>query len=602
MTAAELDDAKAAASWDCDDGVLPLRRSGIEVSGTPVGESLYVHDWLEAKVAKCRAKAAAICGCLQSNNRHALLTTLRLSTQFYLDHWLRTCFPSDVKWAAKEFDKIITDAYECATVAGITKDEAGMRRLRLPAKKFGLGFRSREWQADSAFVAAADAAISRFVSRDDFEGFLPGAETWLGSDWGKGGTRFKELFARADADRRLATCRGNRQLATSLRQSWALMQQEAGVTTGDMPTGGDAEKPCFLHHADHELIGGKGKGGQHLLTDERERAVFRATDTWFHEKLEHKDWRRVAWFACGKFATTWVTTMPDDTTALPNYALTYVAAAYIGLPQPMVAGLLGRTINTASGGTVGKYGHELVSRSHPGGGWDIHHDAMTNVMASTAGEAAVSVLKEVRGLLTAQYTPMALAEMAAAGADPTERRKQRIPDLMLDMHDGPTNLRSTKLADTKIIHANESNYKKDMVGAPTRGRAAEERQAKVAGEYVKAVQAMDRKYVGTQEGTVGPTEAALADHSHGGVVGLVFGAFGECSQSVDLLLESFGKSIGEQGFAEMGYRTVEVGVGVATWAIRREWSMTHWRESANLMWRNLEQFSLVLTVFIEETH
>jgi hypothetical protein len=38
----------------------------------------------------------------------------------------------------------------------------------------------------------------------------------------------------------------------------------------------------------------------------------------------------------------------------------------------------------------------------------------------------------------------------------------------------------------------------------------------------------------------------------------------------------------------MGYRTPEVGVGVATWAIRWEWAMTHWRESANLMWRNLE--------------
>jgi hypothetical protein len=45
---------------------------------------------------------------------------------------------------------------------------------------------------------------------------------------------------------------------------------------------------------------------------------------------------------------------------------------------------------------------------------------------------------------------------------------------------------------------------------------------------------------------------------------------------------SFGKRIGEQGYAEMGYRTPEVGVGVATWAIRREWAMTHWRESANL--------------------
>jgi hypothetical protein len=122
-----------------------------------------------------------------------------------------------------------------------------------------------------------------------------------------------------------------------------------------------------------------------------------------------------------------------------------------------------------------------------------------------------------------------------------------------------------------------SNYKKDIVAAPTRGRAVDARQEKV-----------DRKYVGAPEGVVGPTEAALADHSHGGVVGLVFGAFGERSQSVGLLVESFGKLVGEQGYTEMGYRTPEVGAGVATWAIRREWSMTHWRESANLMWRNLE--------------
>ncbi len=40
------------------------------------------------------------------------------------------------------------------------------------------------------------------------------------------------------------------------------------------------------------------------------------------------------------------------------------------------------------------------------------------------------------------------------------------------------------------------------------------------------------------------------------------GALGERSQSVDLLVESIGKLIGEQGYAEMGYRTPEVGVGI----------------------------------------
>jgi hypothetical protein len=99
---------------------------------------------------------------------------------------------------------------------------------------------------------------------------------------------------------------------------------------------------------------------------------------------------------------------------------------------------------------------------------------------------------------------------------------------------------------------------------------------------------------------VGPTEQALADHSQGGVVGL--GAFGECSQFVDLLVESFGKLIGEQGYAEMGYRTPEVRVAVATWAMRREWAMTHWRESANLMWRNLEHVTGAYSEHAKKKH
>ena len=36
---------------------------------------------------------------------------------------------------------------------------------------------------------------------------------------------------------------------------------------------------------------------------------------------------------------------------------------------------------------------------------------------------------------------------------------------------------------------------------------------------------------------------------------LVFGAFGECSQSADLVVGSFGKLIGEQGNAGIGHRT-----------------------------------------------
>ena len=54
------------------------------------------------------------------------------------------------------------------------------------------------------------------------------------------------------------------------------------------------------------------------------------------------------------------------------------------------------------------------------------------------------------------------------------------------------------------------------MSAPTRGRAVDARQEKVAGEYVTAVRAMDRKYVGTPEGSPihGPTQYAFYRRTH----------------------------------------------------------------------------------------
>ena len=96
-----------------------------------------------------------------------------------------------------------------------------------------------------------------------------------------------------------------------------------------------------------------------------------------------------------------------------------------------------------------------------------------------------------------------------------------------------------------------------MVAAPTRCGAVEKRQTKVAGECVDARcgGAIEQKYMGTAVDVVGPVEQALAGHSQ------------ECSAPVGILLDK----LGEQGYVDMGCRSSEVGVAVATWAIRREW-------------------------------
>ena len=61
---------------------------------------------------------------------------------------------------------------------------------------------------------------------------------------------------------------------------------------------------------------------------------------------------------------------------------------------------------------------------------------------------------------------------------------------------------------------------------------------------------MDRYYSGTAAGEVGPVESRLAEY--GGAVGLVFGAFGEASESVEVLLRQIGERLGHCHLVEMG--------------------------------------------------
>jgi hypothetical protein len=95
---------------------------------------------------------------------------------------------------------------------------------------------------------------------------------------------------------------------------------------------------------------------------------------------------------------------------------------------------------------------------------------------------------------------------------------------------------------------------------------------KVAGEYVKAVQAMDQKCLGTAPGVVGPTEQALADHSHGGVVGASSSAPSASAASLSTYWSRASASSSESK------ATPRWGIALLRW--EWGWAMTHWRESA----------------------
>ena len=290
------------------------------------------------------------------------------------------------------------------------------------------------------------------------DGFLPGASRWLPGNWSEGGERWLAFHDQA-RDIRRRTGKGD-PLSEAVRSAWERMQAAAGVRTGDLAPrpGPDEGEPGLLEKPANELTGGRLKpGGQSMLCAQIEKEAFTVLDNHFRTQVAYDDWRRIAWFNCDKFSTAWVTTLPDFWGRLDNNAVTYVCAAYWGLPQPMVQAPLGNKIQSKKGGTVCEYGIDLVRYRHPGPGWDRHHDSLNHHIADTSLMGGLFTLREVRGRLLAGLSP---EQQAAANAERGPRGKkvqgQQVPDLLIGLAEGPMQACTERLLDVKTYHLTKS--------------------------------------------------------------------------------------------------------------------------------------------------
>ena len=85
-------------------------------------------------------------------------------------------------------------------------------------------------------------------------------------------------------------------------------------------------------------------------------------------------------------------------------------------------------------------------------------------------------------------------------------------------------------------------------------------------DYVRKAQKADQQYCGTRPGTVGPVEARLRAFTH--VVPLVFGAFGEVSEGVDLLLSKIAAAGAKRHWRRMKARKEDEAIGALVWLLR----------------------------------
>ena len=105
-------------------------------------------------------------------------------------------------------------------------------------------------------------------------------------------------------------------------------------------------------------------------------------------------------------------------------------------------------------------------------------------------------------------------------------------------------------------------------------------------EYANKARRLDQQYCGTQPGVAGPVERQL--QSFGQLRGLVFGAWGEASPDVEMLLSLAASTGAQRHWRSMGSSDDDTARGVLAWMLRRRWGMAALRENARLKLERLE--------------
>ena len=128
------------------------------------------------------------------------------------------------------------------------------------------------------------------------------------------------------------------------------------------------------------------------------------------------------------------------------------------------------------------------------------------------------------------------------------KRQGLVPDFLLVL-DGERGQKKDELAELKVIFCCPSRY--NLIPPPPHPdretvKAVDRRARVLTEEYTKKARDVDRVYGGVAEGTVGRVQRKLIDF--GEVRGLVFGAFGECSEGVHELVQQLANHALHVGF------------------------------------------------------
>ena len=165
--------------------------------------------------------------------------------------------------------------------------------------------------------------------------------------------------------------------------------------------------------------------------------------------------------------------------------------------------------------------------------WRTRHDNVKMALASLFAWAKVSHTTEVFGLFAPYISQQALSRY-----DRGRKRQGLVPDFRLTIATS-TGATKTQLAELKLISCSESWY------APSAGgkvKATDKRANGLPADYRRKAREADQEARAASGAERGPVEQELEQYLGSGLLGLVFGVWGEASEDVHVLIDALATS------------------------------------------------------------
>ena len=167
-----------------------------------------------------------------------------------------------------------------------------------------------------------------------------------------------------------------------------------------------------------------------------------------------------------------------------------------------------------------------------------------------------------------------------------------VPDFVLRaMHAGGPGLGPERLYELKNIYMSTVPGGRYSATRSTKaGSAVDARQRLLHAEYIRKARKVDDDYGEEGHAKPGPAERKLGSFP-GGVQGIVFGVFGECSKHTEQLIDDLAAAGSHKHFRNMLVSTPQVAKGMLKGMIRQNWAFAAMRESARVMIHRLRDYT-----------